>query len=456
MVTQRTSVQKYPSRNGFAKKVGSHRGRDGSAKPKVWYFLHVDQREACRRAEWLKTEWRRLRALGHEVWPATFAPPWANLALPVPSEPTPWLVSNSTSPASAPTRETTGGPPNRTVRLGELLLGDALELFKAAKAKEAQAGLISAGRVQNIRNFLGRAVSHVGPTTPLVMIDRAKLEEMVLHFRSRPPRLLPDGKKGEPISAEYAKSIVDNAATMFRWCAKNLRWQSPADFEAIFECAEFKPLNEKERKAAHLARKGEALGVFPIAVLNKLYHAANAHMRAWLLLGLNCAFTQVDLSDLREYEVESGTEWRIERAREKTNVEGSWVLWPETVAAMQAVRAAKNEQERWFLSPTGKLLVQRDKRSDYVARQFAALVDGLGLSCPSFKGLRKTSATAMLTLSGSRAFQDAQTAHSEGYKMAQHYADRQWDPLHEYQRKMREYFKGVWAHSGNNQSSPAR
>lgn len=117
MIKQSTSVQKYPSRSGFAKKIGSHLGRDGKPKPKVWYFLHVDQREACRRADWLKTEWRRLRALGHKVWPKGFAPPWSNLALPVTSGPTPWLSASSVSPPSAPPQEATGAVPSRTVRL---------------------------------------------------------------------------------------------------------------------------------------------------------------------------------------------------------------------------------------------------------------------------------------------------------------------------------------------------
>jgi hypothetical protein len=382
------------------------------------------------------------------VWPSDFKLPWTNVAPPEAGVPTAWAPAHSSNPpASQP-----AGPngPSRTVRAGDLLVGDAIELFKAAKGKEADAGLISPGRIQNIRNFLARAAVQLGSSTRLAHLDRSRLEAFVLHFRSRPPRILPDGKKGDPISSVYAKSIIDTTATLLRWSAKHLGWKTPADLDAIFEVPEFKPLTEQERKARHLTRKGEVLDVFSVIELRKLYQAADQQVRAWMLLGLNCAFTQVDLSDLRVYEVEQGAkEWRIERAREKTNVDGSWVLWPETVAAMRAVQAPENEHERWFLSPTKKLLVQRDKRSDYVARQFSDLVHTLGMKCPTFKSFRKTSATVMLKLSGSRAFQDAQTAHSEGYKMAQHYADRQWEPLHDYQRKMREHFTEMWSHQRN-------
>lgn len=442
-------VQRFKARGGFSKCIGKHlsiRGKGaGSPINKIWYFLDCSEAEAVHRASWLKAEWRRLQALGHEVWPSGFTLPWGAADAADLSEPTPWLGKPSGGILAAAGQS----QPIRTFRASQALLGDAFALFKKDADARLKAGEISVGRNQNLRNYISKTVEHLGESTPLASIGKSELIALVRHWRSRP--LKEDGK---PISPDYAKSLVSIGHTFFAWVGKQQGlWSAPSDLGDIFAWQkELAPNSEQERKQKYLAKKGQGVDVFDIPTLKTLYKAADAQMRAWMLLSLNAAFTQSEVAELRVYEVNQGKEWSISKVRPKTEgkaeVEGSWVLWSETVAAMKAAKADDNEYERWFLSPTGQPLTRytAKSRSDYIARKFDELKDACGLKdAPSYKALRKNSATAMLKLSGMRAYQDAQTAHAEGYKMAQQYADKQWDSLHEYQRQMREYFKAVWS-----------
>lgn len=420
-------VQRYRARDCFAKKIGKHRGEDGQLRPKVWYFTGVGEEEAIARALALKADWRRLKAEGLDEWPSEYVPPFKTDA---------WRSNGSNGQAEQAARI------GRRVRLDSLLLKDCLKLYKADLEAQERAGRISPARVRNACAFAKRGVDFLGEASPLDSINRQRLIELVNYFCSRPKT-----KAGTPMAEESVKSHVSNCSTFFRWIDKHERipWTRPENFEDIWSVGSLKPISEEERKAKYLERTGKGLRLFTVNELKKLYKAATVEERAWLLLGLNCAFQNIDVSDLRTYEVHDGKVGKIIREREKTGVEGRWVLWPETLKAIRAAQAPPNEHERVFLAPTGGLLVPRHTRHDHIQIKWSELRERAGLDdAPSFKFLRKTSADAIKQLSGSDEISKLHRCHTEENPLAVNYTNRLWPQVHEWQTKLRSVFAAVW------------
>lgn len=98
--------------------------------------------------------------------------------------------------------------------------------------------------------------------------------------------------------------------------------------------------------------------------IRTLLGAATERGELYLLLGLNCGMTQVDLSDLkpREFDPKAGT---IERKRSKTEEhEGvpvvRYTLWPRTLELLKKFRQAKGD--RLLLTERGSTLVGDNRR----------------------------------------------------------------------------------------------
>lgn len=133
-------------------------------------------------------------------------------------------------------------------------------------------------------------------------------------------------------------------------------------------------------------------------------------MRAMILLGVNCGYGNKDCSELRRGQwKESGGHYWLDNPRTKTEVDRRCVLWPETVAALDAVADVRPKPEipkhrdRVFLTCTGKPWVRdTDKVNDEVSKQFTKLLrvvtdptTGKAMKRPglSFYALRHTTMT---------------------------------------------------------------
>lgn len=127
----------------------------------------------------------------------------------------------------------------------------------------------------------------------------------------------------------------------------------------------------------HLAKRGdlsfdaeELLALLETAKGRR--HAVN--LRAWILLGINCAFTQQDIADLDSSHIRGD---KISFARGKCGTPRECVLWPETKEALTAA---------FPFQTTGRLLTA-------VTNNFQDLQDAAGLvrrKGRSFRGLRYT------------------------------------------------------------------
>ena len=173
--------------------------------------------------------------------------------------------------------------------------------------------------------------------------------------------------------------------------------------------------------------------LFTVAQLNALYKAASPMMRLYLLLGLNCGFTQIDIATLTADMIDWDT-GLLDRNRHKTGVQQGAKLWHVTLDALRE-RGKPGDTALLFISEQGRPLVWNGvkddgtpTRADAVQRAFhrskqkVEIPRGL-----SFKSLRKTGAN-MLVEKYTKEISDLYLAHSLG--ISGHYIKMQFRKLH--------------------------
>jgi hypothetical protein len=429
-------VQRFGARDCYAKKIGKHRGDDGAIRPKVWYFQTASEEDAIAQSLAIKAEWRTIYKADPGFWPSDYMPPHKRPGLRL-------TAANGQAHPTAPE-----APRGRYVPPLAVTLADCLKVYKAHLEQRTQRPIdgkpqISHARARNAHNFAKRSVDHLGGTTRLADVDRAALVALVDWWCSRP-----ESAKGEPMAEESVKSHVSAAGTFFRWIADQdgTGWALPDRFDSIWGVHSLKPKTEAERRAKYNAKRDKGGLTIGTKELRVLYTAADDQMKAWILLGLNCAFQAVDISNLRQYEIEAdGKRTIIDRDREKTGVRGRWAIWPETRKAIRKAQTTANEEERVFLTPRGNPLVSEKTRSDYVSDKWEALRTAAKLKdVPGFKFLRKTSADAIKQLSGSDEISRLHRCHDEQNRMAKPYTDRLFGELFKWQDELRKHFAEVW------------
>ena len=174
---------------------------------------------------------------------------------------------------------------------------------------------------------------------------------------------------------------------------------------AMYRFAEDVGLIERVPKLARVKNasrlKSEAKPIYSPEQVRQLLDAADLHMRAMILLALNCGFGPKDLRDLRWSSFDRD---RVTLVRSKTGIGQTFMLWPETLQAVQAVRKerealitrlAKRGRQR---TDNGYFLVTKYWRpwdKNTIGGEFRKLCKEAGVRSFGFYRLRHCASTAM-------------------------------------------------------------
>src|SRR5262249_46757855 len=139
----------------------------------------------------------------------------------------------------------------------------------------------------------------------------------------------------------------------------------------------------------------------------------------------------------------------IKRHRTKTGAYAEWVLWPETVAALEYLEQFRPEGSTYVVvDRDGKPLTERmgsDNKNDTIARHWNRVLDRVEADHPgfmrlSFKFLRKTGSSHLRHLATAE-LASMYLAHCEGSdsrdSLLAVYASRPWKKLHKALLKLR-------------------
>jgi integrase len=282
--------------------------------------------------------------------------------------------------------------------------------FLERQNEKYKAGSISAGRLDIITRDAKRFCDFLGLDNA---IEKAITGDSLERYHSSCLQLISSGK-----SRDYAKKIFDDAKQFVRW----VYMQS--------HIAEM-PRNmlSDELKITVPTKK---IVTFTADEIHFLLAKASERVRLWMLLALNCGYTQVDISDLGQDQVD----WQrgvITRKRSKTenvtNVpEISYPLWSSTFALLKKLRGehetlALTDAEKPLLSNTvngtsGKSAGVNVRTVDVITNEFKKLK-----SPKPFKIFRKTGSSLLAGNKHYATLSEAYLGHALVTIASKHYLD---------------------------------
>lgn len=300
----------------------------------------------------------------------------------------------------------------RTLRIhavgADNTLAANVRAFVDRKRSEAEAGQLEAGRVESIRLYLEKFLQYLGRTTPVQSINHT----IVAGFRDH----LVERIRAEQLKPSYARDIFSAFKQFVRWLANHT------------DKLEHIPKNLDDRSLAISVGPSEVITIDKTAI-HELLKKATDRTQLYILLSLNTAMTQQDMSDLRDREVE-WTHGRITRKRSKTsdckNVPTvSYPLWPETFRLLQEQRA--REGDRVLLNEAGGLLKLESfdndddfDKKDAVRSAIRRLSKKTAITF-TVKTLKKTSATLLQGNAKYRGLESLFLGHAPATVAERHY-----------------------------------
>ena len=182
---------------------------------------------------------------------------------------------------------------------------------------------------------------------------------------------------------------------------------------------------------------------FSVEEVKRLYVAADDRLKLYILLGLNCGYTQADIASLEHAHID----WdrgMIVRARNKTGQPQEHKLWPVTLALLKQFATDPNNSSAVLLSEVGnplmRVTIKEDgtpSKTDAIGHSFTWFKDTVNaerkenepeITLP-FKCFRKTGADQIAKhYQDTPILVDLYLAHVSG-GMRKHYARQYFDKL---------------------------
>lgn len=274
---------------------------------------------------------------------------------------------------SAPPCDTVSqAQPARQVARGTPLI-DVLNAFLESKSNQVQAGELARKSLTEYIATCKWFLSIVGSTRTVESLTPADFDKYRLAV----------AKKRNIVGVG---NEVTRVKVALNWVHKKRLISQAVHFGPDFR----KPSAKALRKHKRLA--GPKL--FSREQIHMLLHEAGLHMRAMILLGVNCGFGNTDVATMPIECVDLDRGW-IHYPRPKTEVDRLVPLWPETVAALKASAECRYEprpeaEGRFFVMPNGRAWDNVDVPLGKRFRQIAAAV---GIGSGGFYTLRHVFAT---------------------------------------------------------------
>ena len=257
---------------------------------------------------------------------------------------------------------------------------------------------------------------------PLSRLDLTAIEGMITVWRNRPV----SQKSGNPIRVKTAESHIKRLKNFLWWLHRQdkYRWRIPPEVERLAV-----KVRETDRETQQRARP-QQVETYDVAELATLYKYALPLERVYLLLGMNCGFSIAEFGTLRlnqiflrqkhgydallGYASTPEQSW-VKRVRIKTKVYGEFLLWPETVQAIEWAIDRRRKQPGFgddallCLTERGLPFVGQTKGGNNSTRLskhwYGGLLDRVCKDYPGFKRLspkclRKTSGNMVREIAG--------------------------------------------------------
>lgn len=264
-------------------------------------------------------------------------------------------------------RKLAGVKDDTVSRLGPSL-ESACNQFLAAKDQQRTAGELASRSFEEYRRTCKRLVEHLGRSRGIASLTPADFAS----YRT---------KMAEKWNLIAVGNDVTRVRSLFKWCLESRLIKEPMHFGPDFK--------RPSAKAARRHRRLQGVKLFTPEQIRLLIDEAGTHMRAMILLAINCGFGPADCATLPLTGVNLDTGW-LDYPRPKTEIDRHCPLWPETVTALQLsllrrYQPGPDADGRFFVMHTGR---PWDNNCLPIAKQFRQAAERAGISKGSFYWLR--------------------------------------------------------------------
>lgn len=261
---------------------------------------------------------------------------------------------------------------------------EAIAQFRNRKVAQAAGAQLSAGRCEVLRIALEKFSRHFGGSRSIDEIDGEALLGYQAHLL---------GEVGaKTIRPAYAK---DQLAAVTQW----VRWLWTTERIAnLPRC-----LRDRTNRELVIKVPRQKVTGFDVADVKRMLAGTTDRTKLYLLLALNCGFTQIDIANLTIAAVDLKAKtitWKRSKTKDEENVpEVCYPLWSQTVELLRKERG--QHDTLWLTNEDGGPLKVEElnggklRKNDNIRNAFARLCRKLGIKQAKFKLLRKT-ASSML------------------------------------------------------------
>ncbi len=464
--------------------IGHHLGRDGSAKPKPFYFgsaSTVPKPDADRQARALKAFWDALEAKGQNLWSDLDIAAARRFADGDATDPTvaakqaqKRLVQTGLDRLFAPLGGLNGCDPDRAADMLKALEAFPHDYLQHRNETAAvtfhgvmrsyldqldASATVGDATAASVRSEVENAILLNIPDFPIKKLDAPGEVGVLVSVLCRRETGRSDGRLLSPTT--IIEHRLKHVAAGLRHAEETGTWSTgPRRWEKHFKIRPAHLLTEDEKAEADIARaEAEASGVdperFTIAELSTLSKAAVESGSDWMMMiflaALVLGMGQMELSRLRRGVIQFNNDGTavIRRRRGKTDVYGRHFI-PAVLAGLfrkaLSGEGAGSPHDRVFTTKGGKPLVywtinkkRKKQRVDNSSCAWRRLLD----RCPQvrrlpFYALRKTSATLITELTMNDILGEMHLQHSARTLATRRYiarTERQWERLVEAQRE---------------------
>jgi integrase len=252
---------------------------------------------------------------------------------------------------------------------------------------------------------------HLDKQQTLANLDADAIERWLAYWCRRPV-----GDKRSPLAYHTCRNVLLELRRFLLWLQRSpaFPWELPRHF--VFpRCHVDKLPAERVKKRPH----------FTLEELKIIWQYAKPWDRALILLALNCGFSKREIATLQVGEVVQGKKHTfIKRHRTKTDVYGEWVLWPETLEALEYLKQFRPENATFAVAnQNGKPMTDGTKggnENQVIKNHWDWIMGRVLTDYPDFyrlpfKHLRKTGANMLrhLPLRGATGLPVLYLAHGE-------------------------------------------
>lgn len=253
---------------------------------------------------------------------------------------------------------------------GEPTLADALNAFLSHKKGQQDGGELNERGYAAYVRVCDIVATTLGKQRHLATIDHTDLDRL--------RAALSMGKRGRPVKPNTLSIDLNRARSIFLFANENML-DRPIKYR--------RPLKGPSVRLIRQAANELGPRMFDAEELRAIIEATYPKMRAMIYLGINCAFGITDCLTLTREKLSGG--W-VNHPRPKTGTLRRCPLWPETIAAIDALRPLDD----------GRIFAYASNDHRHVTLSFRRLMTRLGLyrkHVTVFYSLRRTFETVAAT-----------------------------------------------------------